>query len=74
MDYIKYDLWDILQGSNKAEIQEDHMIKIIYKLLCALKFLHESNIIHRDIKPENILADASGNLRICDFGLARSLP
>ena len=28
-------------------------------------------VIHRDLKSSNILIDASGQGRICDFGLAR---
>ncbi|MGZ3723446.1 MAG: serine/threonine protein kinase [Bdellovibrionales bacterium] len=34
---------------------------------------HEQAIIHRDLKPENILVSADGQVRITDFGLARSL-
>ena len=34
---------------------------------------HEANLIHRDIKPANIwLEEATGNVRILDFGLVRA--
>jgi len=42
-------------------------------LLKALKYVHSAQIIHRDLKPSNILLDAECNLKVADFGLARSL-
>ena len=50
------------------------MIQIVYKLLCAFKFIHSANVIHRDIKPANILIDSNLNVKICDFGISRTLP
>ena len=47
---------------------------IFYNCLLAIKFLHSANIIHRDIKPSNILVNENCHVRICDFGLGRSLP
>lgn len=58
----------------KSGLNEEHLLIIIYNSLCALKFLHSSNVIHRDIKPANILVNQDCQVLICDFGLARTLP
>jgi len=40
------------------------------EVTCGLKHLHEHGFVHRDLKVENIMLDASGHLKIIDFGLA----
>jgi serine/threonine protein kinase len=35
--------------------------------------MHDLQLIHRDLKPSNILLDSDCHIKICDFGLVRSL-
>jgi serine/threonine protein kinase len=74
MEFISSDLHSIIHDSDELEIDEEHMIVIMYNLLCCMNFIHTSNIIHRDIKPSNILVQADCGIKLCDFGFGRSLP
>ena len=35
--------------------------------------MHSARVIHRDIKPANILVNEDCTIKICDFGLSRSI-
>ena len=37
-----------------------------------IQYCHQLGLIHRDIKLENLLLDSELNLKICDFGFAKS--
>lgn len=49
-----------------------HVRWFLYQLLLSMKYVHSAHIIHRDIKPANILLTESCELKLCDFGLART--
>ena len=71
---VTTDLNSLIVDSEQLEIDQEHMIIVMYNILCCMNFIHTSNIIHRDIKPANILIQNDCGVKICDFGLARSLP
>ena len=69
-DFMESDLHVVI----KAKILEDvHTQFILYQILKALKYMHSGSLIHRDLKPSNILLNSDCHVKLCDFGLARSV-
>ncbi|KAJ7338291.1 hypothetical protein JRQ81_011064 [Phrynocephalus forsythii] len=68
---METDLHAVIKKGNL--LKDIHKCYILYQLLKATKFIHSGNVIHRDQKPSNILLDSDCFVKLCDFGLARSL-
>jgi serine/threonine protein kinase len=48
-------------------------LRIFLDVCTAVAFAHRNMIAHLDLKPENILINASGGVRLVDFGISRTL-
>jgi len=73
MEYISHDLADLI-GDTSFSMKENQAKVIVYNILLSVKFLHTANVVHRDLKPGNILISSDCTVKVCDFGMARSLP
>ncbi|CAG9331755.1 unnamed protein product [Blepharisma stoltei] len=71
MEHAQSDLKKLVKSP--VNLEEDHIQLIVYNTICGLKYIHSANILHRDLKPANILLNEDCEVKICDFGLARSV-
>ncbi|XP_021865570.2 mitogen-activated protein kinase 3 [Spinacia oleracea] len=69
-EFMDSDLHRIIQSPQP--LSPYHCQYFMFQLLEGLKYLHSTNIIHRDLKPANLLINANCDMKICDFGLART--
>ncbi|PKA60429.1 Mitogen-activated protein kinase 2 [Apostasia shenzhenica] len=73
--FIVYELMDtdlhqIIRSSQP--LNDDHCQYFLYQILRGLKYIHSAKVLHRDLKPSNLFLNANCDLKIGDFGLART--
>jgi eukaryotic-like serine/threonine-protein kinase len=77
------DIRSIIRAMKKKGVTEfplEHAISIILGVCAGLAYAHEKrdldgallNIVHRDISPQNIVITFTGDVKIVDFGIAKS--
>jgi serine/threonine protein kinase len=70
-----YLIMEYCSGDNlcEREFTEEQTSIVVRKILSAVAYMHDNNVVHRDIKLENIMFDKpgeNGEVKIIDFGLA----
>eukprot|EP01032_Pedospumella_encystans_P015650 gene15650-17888_t len=71
-EYCEHDLATLMK-SFKVPFKESEVKCLAMQLLSAVEHVHNNWIVHRDIKLSNLLYNAKGQLKLADFGLARTL-
>lgn len=70
-EYMEYDLTGILD-TPEIHFTQDHIKSWSTQLLSGAHYMHRNKVIHRDLKASNLLINEKGELKIADWGLARS--
>ncbi|MFO1066815.1 MAG: serine/threonine-protein kinase [Pirellulales bacterium] len=71
MDYVRgTDLARMIQA---GPLDGKRAARYVRDTARAIQYAHDRNILHRDIKPANVLVDENDQVRVTDFGLAKSL-
>ncbi len=77
---IRYMSMELVEGGDlkgllkeEGKLPERKALKITYKIAHALACAHKLGIVHRDVKPSNIMFNISGEVKLSDFGLVKTL-
>src|SRR6266850_8434608 len=75
MEYVDGDTLSNLRADKPQKVFETSELKEWVSELCdALDYAHNhARIVHRDLKPSNLMVNQRGDLKVADFGIARSL-
>lgn len=71
-EYAELDLEIVIQSPVVRTIDEARTKSIVQQILEGVHYMHANQVMHRDLKPSNCLITRKGDVKICDFGLARS--
>jgi serine/threonine-protein kinase len=75
MEYVEgFDLAALLRrcSREKVKLPIEYAMHVILEALAGLDYAHRQGVVHRDVSPSNILISFEGEVKVCDFGIARA--
>ena len=69
-----YMVMDYMPGGDLVNLMSNYEVPLKWamfytaEVVLALDAIHSMGFVHRDVKPDNMLLDASGHLKLADFG------
>jgi eukaryotic-like serine/threonine-protein kinase len=79
-DGRQYIVFEYVDGENLKELvlrsgrlPVGRALELALAIADGLSFAHQRGLVHRDVKPQNVLLNEDGDVKVTDFGIARSL-
>jgi serine/threonine-protein kinase len=79
-DGRQYIVFEHVEGENLKELvirsgrlPVRRALELALAVADGLAFAHNHGLVHRDVKPQNVLLNRDGEVKVTDFGIARSL-
>jgi serine/threonine-protein kinase len=76
----QYIVFEHVEGENLKELVQRtgrlpvrRALELVLPVADGLAFAHAHGLVHRDVKPQNVLLSREGEVKVTDFGIARSL-
>jgi cell division cycle 2-like protein len=70
MEFCEHDLKGLME-TRRVPFSVPEVKCLMAQLFAGVAYMHENWTLHRDLKTSNVLVNNKGQLKICDFGLAR---
>ena len=62
-----------MPGAMRGKPSVEERLRLFGQLCGVVQHLHEHHVIHRDLKPTNVLVNATGSVKLLDFGISKLL-